>query len=410
MKRPRALALMTVLLVCALVAVLTLAVASETTFNLRASTRETQRHQARCAAYAGLQRGVAEVLTDPTSSWSGTLRDVPLGNGARFTVVVVNQFRGGGSVAPDGTNVPAGTVYFQSTGVTGQTSVGASAMGRVTDESLFRAALFANGPISINTVVDSWYWNSLNPYPVPPIPPGDPTPQYTQVRTNSSVANAVSGSYVMGDIIVGPGTDTSAYPTPPSFLNSRDLIVAPMTKPIGNYNGVVGTVDLDVATLGSPATADPGDYRDLLVPDGNVLTLNGGNYYVENVQIGRNAEIRCNGLVYLHFHGDFTVGREALLNELGLPAEFTLRHTGDSGTFTEDGSVRSHFSLAGPHLEVHLSPNSALYGAVVANAIDFGGGNQGPGLADRGVHWHPGLDSGPQVPSGFWVLQGVHYR
>lgn len=376
------------LVLCSIIILLTLTAAGNIETMMARAYRGLDSNEARYIARSGLARGLQELSVDP--NWDPGTLILPDGdpNSIPFhdprlgcELLVINNRLGGGPVpTPEGTMVPAGKVWMQSTGlVNGEklTKVGGIASYEaVQPEVSFDIAVHSrSAPLSLPQpgIVIGSYTSSSDYGDVKPL---------VGFRDNA-VVRSPDGVFVGGGSIINglaeiprssvltSGTITRGFavvpggPLPLKFAEPRRFLLA------GHPNAGGGSLT-------------PGPYNTVTVPNGGSLDLSGGVYFIDRLMIGDNAIVRTVGasssspaVVYLGH--SFNVGDGAQVNWDARPRllQFytTDRDLAGRDTFTIGNNAQCSFTIASRELALKLGTAAQLYGAIDAQSVDFNGPN-----------------------------------
>lgn len=381
---------------------------------LSAASLGLYERQARCAAEAGLADAIVAIRAVP--DWSGFVparRSLPSAESLSYIVDVTRNDLGvSSSVAPDGTQVPPGTIYLHATGYAsqGMTRV-VTALATRSDGRLFRYAVFGSNGVSTSggTVVDAWD-SALGPYG-----PSTLVPDGADVGTNATSAGALSfggGTRIEGDLYVGPGADPTVA-IAGADAASGTVNVNPSRVPLALLSPpsseAPSSGSVKVAN-GQTRTLAPGTYGDLTV-SGGVLTLTGGTYAFT---AGRSASgsilVKGGGVikvapgagpVRVFFSGSWDSQGGAIINPSGLASNLVFVAAPSVTSVTLVGNTDATYGFYAPTADLKITGGSDIAGGLVGASVRIS--------SSTGIHFDAGLlDLVDLRGVSEWGLSGIH--
>lgn len=384
--------------------------------------------RARYGAYAGAQYALLNLTLDPDFTATNETVALPGDADTSFTLTVTNNYSGVTAVAaPDGTSIPPGLAYVQSTG---NSIRGSHAYTMSMATLAFRGDSYFNHAALGHTFVEmrngsstDAFWShaddgagGLDYFPYGTGPWSSAGQEYGNVASNGTV-NAVrlsGGSILNGVPIVGPLADLgAAFVADGSSLHSRPARVGDKTKKVARYrppmNPALATGDV-VLTAGETRNLTTNEaYNGLQVPAGATLRLSPGVYmFTGPVDIQGTVEVVYDPTepaatppvnVYV---GDNVNLTNATINQGvdGIPKVLRLAAMGsgqpkDRIKLTAN-NTQMNCLVGGRGFEVELT-NSHLYGAVVAWSVTMDASH---------VHYDRTLYNLPQPGLATWTLEG----
>ncbi|MHB2018050.1 MAG: DUF7305 domain-containing protein [Candidatus Xenobia bacterium] len=378
-RRPRGIAIVTVLLVLTLMFIIGGVMVQSTIVNQLQAQHAFVSREAFYAANAGIETMLLElqrnVPGNPT--WSQTLTNVPMPNvAASYSVVVTNNCTGQSAVlSSNGVSVPPGFIYVLATGVDtpSGTSQQIGAMLQVPITTNF--AVFGSSGVTLSgnkSVIDSFDSSK-----------GVVPPQILTAPANVSVGTlgAVSlsgGGSIDGNVLLGPGESAASAVTTSggSAVTGvvSNLSTAPTVLPAPTPLGVVGAA----VSTSTSMTLSPGNYQSLQVTGGTVTLLSGTYYFPGGVVLSGNSSIAIqasNGPVNVVFGGTFDISGGSVVNDGGVPSTFNITGTAAATSATLTGGTSACFVFNAITADVTISGGSNVYGAIVAHSVDDTGGS-----------------------------------
>ncbi len=190
-----------------------------------------------------------------------------------------------------------------------------------------------------------------------------------------------NNTIVDGDVFVGVGGDVGAVINDASATVTRNkytlseeislpVITAPDTLSYKGAKDVQGTVVL------SPA--DSGRYTGITFGNGGILQIDGGHVVLHvtgNIDMGNgsNIQIKNGSSLKLYVDGSMAgqpVNNAEMNNETGIPANFKLFLTGDSGQVIQfKNNADVYAAIYAPNADVIFKNNANFHGSIVARNI-----------------------------------------
>jgi type II secretory pathway pseudopilin PulG len=230
------------------------------------------------------------------------------------------------------------------------------------------------------------------------------------VGSNGNVL--ASGSVTIGGAVGSPITPSvvGGCPGAPLTLNGgagfykgaddpsgTDKIVSigTQTIPVPNVP-VISPIPPTPKKYASPLA--PGNYGDISLQSHDNLTLTSGVYNVNSISLSGQATITIIGAVTLNVYGNGTTPIDleggSVTNASGIASNFQINYAG-TGTVKVAGGASTYLTVDAPEAAVRLVGNTDIYGSIIANTINDGGG----------AHFHFDRNTIAPVPSAsFYTL------
>ena len=164
---------------------------------------------------------------------------------------------------------------------------------------------------------------------------------------------------VLGDQTTYAETET---PDPLGILNNGLLDSRFTSATLANNND-----DPSISPYVTGTTAAPVLNLDTTV------TLPAGDYYFSSITLGTNANIIITGEVNIYLDGPLTTGNNTLLNSTGIPTNFSIYSRSDQPLYFQNNTNFRGLIYA-PNAPVTFKNNLVLYGSVFANILEFQNG------------------------------------
>lgn len=395
MRSERGVILFTVLVVAALLAVMTITVTYHSTQSLRRSQSVQHRLQAEMAAAAGLQDALSRLRAN--DGYSSPIPATGLnGSAALYSVEVTRNDTAGPVTATDGTEIPAGAVYFLASG---RTSPGyerrASALAVKPGATVTGFAVDGDVLLRDETLVDGWN-SAAGPY-------GPATEQSLDLNTNTTSNGAVrlrDSARLKGNIRIGPsGVVASVVEVRDAASMTGTASAAAATISIPTHTAPFPPGSSDVNSSSGTQTLSPGAFGELRLQGTAEVFLNAGVYVFDRIQLEGSAKIRLNGPVTVYCAGDLDMVGDTSINEGGQPGDFKFYSTSSSDSeISLYGRSRVWTQAEGARLALSPYDDAEFFGTFLGESID---------TWDRAkVHIATGTTAGG---GGTWSLRGVRY-
>ncbi|MEW6282235.1 MAG: hypothetical protein AB1758_26755, partial [Candidatus Eremiobacterota bacterium] len=395
--------------------------------------------QCRYAALAGLQRGLFELatntgivlFTDPPQNPPPEIDDrLATDPKLRYKVQLLANGTPNTIKAPDGSDIPPGSVYVYSVGYIEGTTVYMSVSGfsalAVRAKPIFDFAALGDSQVTINddTRVDAWD-STTGTYPgALPFDPANPATYSfgASLATNSAAQGALKvfgNTQVDGNLVVGPDASDPAavIQMGGGVMLTGQQQVAPGTRRIPLWET---TLDPNAATTsvtvppGSSQTLSPGPYRDLKVGQQGAtgratVYLQPGEYYFDQgIDLGQ-ADLMMEpgslGPAVIYVGGDVLIGDQSRVNHdpatapNARPSQVQLYFVNKNDALTIQGGSVAQFVAAGSTMSATVD-SSELFGGIMAQDVTV----QGSGSK---LHYDLSLKGMPLNGQGRWALVGV---
>lgn len=406
--KSKGLSIAVVLMVLMIIIVIGLAIATVGIQNLNIHQKDRYVTEALNAADAGLQAAMQELKEDSALNGSPTeLTNValPTLTSCTYSVVITNNLTGSSAItAPDGTSVPAGSIYIVSTGTSlRNTSKKVASMARRT--SPFQFAVFGDKSVRINgnAYVDS-FDSSQGAYHWNPNP--DPLANVGTNGKDSGVMSLIGGVTVYGNLQVGPGGSTStsisttggASYTGSSSVSSKRYPLAQMQVPSplssqpsnGNVSGSSGG--------GLPPPISPGVYTNMKLTGTKTVVLNGTYYFKGDISLAGQAQLVVTGPTIIYIDGTVDLTGGSFSNNTGIASNFHIFGTDSCASVAVAGGAQAYMAVYARKADMTVKGNSDLYGSLVGNTITESG--------NAPIHFDRALSS----ETGFGIISSVSYQ
>ena len=400
MRRPRGFGFVVVILMLGVVSMVAASISLRTQRNLQLTAGQTRQQAGDDVAYSGLQVGLAHAASAGAEDWSGLegLVTMPQRTQLGYRLLVNSNFNNEDAlIDPDGTEIPGEAIYLKSLAYTdGTLDAGMSAVVAQQRGMAFNYPAFGSDNVtvedsSIQSVAGGGSakaseWTTVE---------GE-----GHIRTNGTSEGSVSltdGTFVDGDVIVGPGGDpVSALQaeTGSGFSGTADIAGATLPLPevpagysptapdsVPGFPIPIPIPPMQFLNAISIQPMTPGTYDQVVWESGegvepnftgtdpflNYVALEPGDYYINDLSTGPNSVnvILATGEVRLHVKNG--VNLKTLYINSDSASDLQIYQT-DPGGSTQLTQVLGSMVLAGQGpVEMNQSElNGALYGRSVA--------------------------------------------
>lgn len=384
---------------------------------LSSRSRREKALRAEYAARAGLQRALSELSRDPDwapATFTGTLEhDTTLS----FDVEVLNNYRSPlETTAPDGSTLPPGRVWLESTGlvegVPMRGGVGQAKAVPIRPLPIFNCAVdevcilwFGRLPTYTNSLVDS-YPGGLPASYVPYLVPGNPATYRRRTLVHSYEQVMVVDSGFLDATVVSP--DSARLASVDLSLISGNVEANASWGPSWKFRLPSDLESLPVSGPVGAGSLAPGRYSSLDVPAGGVVELESGKYAFGTIVLGNGSQLTLAPTVSeaapceLYLGVSATFGSNSRVNMTHPPRHLQIYST-DQGPLEDtyllcDADSKLSATIAGYGMRVEFTDRVELFGAM--KVYDFAEG------AESRIHYDESLNGAILDGDPEWTLMG----
>lgn len=365
-RRPRGLATAIAILVLAIAVVIAFSLCDTASQVMSQSSGDTLGDRARLAAESGVCDAMAQLKT--SSSWNAgfTGKAMPTDTDLSYTVRVTNNLSGSTAVtAPDGTSVPQGLVYLDSSGSVKTVTRKACVMVQVAGgANPFDYAIFSAN--SLPDQIDIGNGALVNSYDSSVSPPVYGSQALVGTNGNILLKNQ---AVIQGDTVavgtVSGGTTTGSNKTLTSPVTWADVTFTPPPS-----SG-------DVSVTSTTATLGPGSYGSVTLNNNTRLTLSAGTYYLTDLSLSNgSALVLSSGPVIVYMSGTLTVINNATMNATGRPqnlqfySSYVSQATDKNPGVLLNNNGVVNCTVYAPHAWADLENNAQFSGSLLAGWAD----------------------------------------
>lgn len=204
------------------------------------------------------------------------------------------------------------------------------------------------------------------------------------VGSNAVIRTTGSAMHVRGNAIPGPLDSVESAGTPTILgdtLPRRDEVPIPDVT-LEEFEAALAAHDNANITVGGGPGGGKPPYDDrtmsLVATGSRVVTLPGGTYFFSEVRFAGGAAMRVTGPSVIYVTGQFDLGGGSLVNTTGVPGNLRVyAHPyalpgGVPPTHSEvifNGGAGSALAVYAPAVDITVSGNSDVYGALVGRTI-----------------------------------------
>lgn len=342
------------------------------------------------------------------NSLQGITLPYSLPNNAQFSITITNNTAtptqcSGNATAPDGTLVPAGSVYLTATGTFQGRTKTSNVMIPVTLGSggstpvNFNYAAFAQTTVTLGNNAMTQSYNSGAGTGT-----GWTATNQGNIGTNANTNGIVTlnnNVFVNGEVDVGPGGSAGA-PTISAgnnaTYNSAKVLSSAVTMPtVTDPNFSVWPpsgpppVNITCGSSGCAPAVNPGTaYGTITVNDNASITLACGNFSMNSIYLGNNATLTVNcssGQAALYVHGGSSItnpvnfNNNSTANNPGTPSALQIYDissaTGCSGnsrcTDTASNNATVNMAFYAPNANIMTQNNAVVSGSLIGYSVNL---------------------------------------
>lgn len=365
--RSRGFALITVLLVLALLAVLGVAVVNLGLGNLAQANSTVAGERAYYAAEAGMAVALQKLQADQAYSGEAS-EQLLVGGDTSFTVRI---YRLGDTPLPEGVTLPSNAHRYllsrgkTRTGLTREVGV----MLRVT-QSQFNYAAFAKEKVVINDYSTVGFYDSSGA----PLPTG----KHGHIATNLAAAKSIEigkGSVVEGNAYLPPGAPGGALENSGTLQGEQISLMSTVNfNPVTLPNDPSSASDL---TVTSSTTLAPGVYRNVVISGATLSLQEGGTYVFQSLQMTNDAGLGLTTAATLptrvFVRDQFLIDDGTIVNDSLRPPLLKVEvANGPVELKTSKGGlpVVAYYSIYAPNADVKVKEGSQLYGSIIGKKVE----------------------------------------
>lgn len=230
-----------------------------------------------------------------------------------------------------------------------------------TEEIVFNWSLFGDEKVKVTGSVVTDSYNSTNGLYI-----GTPPGTNGDVATNSisigergeDKAIYVNGSAVVnGDLIIGPGGDTS-----------RAISIVGSSVVTGTRQAATSVVPTPSVTVPSGLTNSGA-----LTVGSGTQTLAAGSYLYSSVSVANGATLTSSGPVKIYVTGDLNVDGGSILGSVNSPPNMIIKVVGDNDVRFSGTNNRLYAGLYAPDSDVTITGSATVYGGVIGEEVSLNG-------------------------------------
>ncbi|MDF1701146.1 MAG: hypothetical protein P1V36_08310 [Planctomycetota bacterium] len=202
------------------------------------------------------------------------------------------------------------------------------------------------------------------------------------VGSNTNIRITGSSAHIRGNAIPGPSSvvETAGSPTiTGDTLPRRDDIEIPSVDAAEFAAALASNDNTNLSVSGGGGRPPYDDRTRALVATGTkVVTLPGGTYFFSSVRLAGGAVLNVTGPSVIYVTGQFDLGGGSLVNATGIPSNLRVyAHPHvlpdvPAPTHSEvifNGGAGSALAVYAPEVDITISGNADVYGALVGRAI-----------------------------------------
>lgn len=381
--------LITAFLFAAVLATVSLGLATRQTAYLQAAERNKNRMVAFNMAEAAMDTAIAQLATNPNYAGTTSFTSLSTGNiQGGYTLAVCPPACTGLTTPTDlNTRLIAATGYSPSNVTTTRAyeSRALTAYVSVQSKNSFPYAVFSKNNISLtgNAITDSYNSSQAAYSAATATSNGD-------VATDSTSAGAValSGNVIIkGNASVGPNGNVNTVIT----TTDSALITGTKSAQASAQNPQVKTT-----TISSEGT--------LSVSGNTIYSLAAGTHRFSSISVTGNARINALGAVIIYVDGAVSIAGNGFTTQANTPTNLLIYVMGNSNV-SLSGNGNFYGAIHAPNSNISNSGNGSIYGAVVgSNYTQTGNGN---------IHYDQALQnsgsSNTPVHLQTWIEQNTYY-
>lgn len=361
-------ALITILLILALLAVMGVAITNLGLGNLAQANSTLSGERAYYAGEAGMALALQKLQND--ISYAGESTDQPLvGSEDSFRVWV---YHSGDSNLPAGVTLPSSAhCYVLSQGKTRTGLTRRVGVMLKISQSQFNYAAFAKEKVVINEFSTVGFYDSSGN----PLPSG----HHGHIATNLVAQKALEigkGSFVDGNAYLPPGAPGNALTSEGTLAGEQISLMS-----TANFNPVALPSDPSLASdllVTSSTTLPPGVYKDVTISGATLSLVEGGTYIFQSLVMNNDAGLGLTSAATLPTHvfvrDQFLINDGTIVNDSMKPPLLKVEvANGPVELKTSKGGdpVVAYYSIYAPNADVKVKEGSQLFGSIIGKKVEI---------------------------------------